>query len=187
MKLFKSIVPREAEVRIGSRWIFYDAISLCKGDIVRLTEGDIVPADLKLLSLGAEFADEDDSDLKGGGASASSTFATTELIVDSSQINGVDKPQIITLNSDNTVDAVELYAGSVVLQGEAIAVVTKIGNDVLLSRLIKEGKWPPRTKSGWQVVHQEDCEEEDTENDSPKDITSSDMRSIRVSKHPEIV
>lgn len=157
MKLFKSIVPREAEVRIGSRWVCYDASSLNRGDIIRLSEGDIVPADARLLSLGPDFV-QDDSPLR----EFNDEEETWELVVDSSQITGEAKPRIISFNADKTVNAVELFAGSVVLQGEAIAVVTKIGGDVLLSRLIIEGKWPPKQRQGeWQEVSQDDNEEED--------------------------
>ena len=172
MKLFKSIVPREAEVRIGSRWVCYDASSLNRGDIVRLTEGDIIPADLVLLSLGTEFASEED---------VSTSVAThrhfheesLELIVDSSQINGESKPQIISLNPDKTVNAAELFAGSVVLHGEAIAVVTKIGDDVLLSRLIKEGKWPQKRRHGWQAVNQNDNDGDDDDDADSNRIDNS--------------
>jgi Cation transport ATPase len=130
MKLFKSIVPREAEVRIGSRWVCYDASSLNRGDIIRLSEGDTVPADARLLSLGPDFVDDDgdEEEEQDGDGFDQDEEATLELVVDSNHITGETKPRIISLNPDNkTVNAVELFAGSVVLHGEAIAVVTKIG------------------------------------------------------------
>ena len=156
MKLFKKIVPREAEVRLRSRWVCYDASSLNKGDIIRLNEGDIVPADVQLLNLGLDFVfDGDDTEeiRKGFDDDA------LELVIDSSQINGAPKPQTISLNSDGTVGAEELYAGSVVLQGEAIAVVVKVGKEVLLSRLIKQGHWPPQENKGWQAVPKDEQED----------------------------
>lgn len=159
MKLFKKIIPREAEVRLGQRWVCYDASSLNKGDIVRLNEGDIVPADVRLLNLGLDFVSENENDEhEHDGHEHGGHGHDHELIIDSSLINGRTKPQTITLNDDGTVDAVELYAGSVVLQGEAIVVVTKIGGSVLLSTLIRDGKWPPKPKEGWEVVNQNDDE-----------------------------
>mmetsp|Transcript_1858 Transcript_1858/g.2817 ORF Transcript_1858/g.2817 Transcript_1858/m.2817 type:complete len:235 (+) Transcript_1858:92-796(+) len=159
MKLFKKIIPREAEVRLGNRWVCYDASSLNKGDIVRLNEGDIVPADVQLLNLGLEFVYDGDElkyQQENEHEQESNQETPLELIIDTSQIDGAAKPQTISLNADGTVDAEELYAGSVVLHGEAIAVVTKVGREVLLSRLIKEGQWPPQQKKGWQAVPKED-------------------------------
>ena len=159
MKLFKQIIPRDAEVRLGNRWVCYDATSLNKGDIVRLNEGDIVPADVQVLNLGLDFVNDSklDSVTSGSGSgSDDQDILGLELIVDSSQIDG-RKPQTVAVNeNDGTVDAVQLYAGSVVLQGEAIAVVTNIGNDLMLSQLIRDGKWPPKAKSGWEAVNQMD-------------------------------
>lgn len=149
MKLFKKIIPREAEVRLGSRWVCYDATSLNKGDIIRLNEGDIVPADVRLLNLGLDFVDDGDETEEN---QIGSNDEVRELLIDSSQINGALKPQTIILNGDGTVEDLELYAGSAVLQGEAIAVVTKVGKEVLLSKLIKQGHWPPQDKKGWQAV-----------------------------------
>ena len=165
MKLFKKIIPREAEVRLGSRWVCYDASSLNKGDIVRLNQGDIVPADVRLLNLGLEFVYDGDSDGNENEheqqyQESNQETPPLELIVDTSQIDGAAKPQTISLNADGTVDAQELYAGSVVLQGGAIAVVAKVGREVLLSRLIKEGQWPPQQKKGWQAVPKEDDDDD---------------------------
>ena len=161
MKLYKKIIPVDAEVRLGNRWVCYDSSSLGVGDIVRIHENDIVPADLKLLSLGPDLVADGEEDLEEGNNDCD----VTELIVDASAIDGVVKPRTITMNRDGTVDAEELNCGSVVLQGEAIAVVTKVGKDVLLSRLIQGGKWPPKENKGWQAVNQDDedevqCEQE---------------------------
>jgi hypothetical protein len=163
MKLFKQIVPRDAEVRLNNKWVCYDATSLNVGDIIRLNEGDIVPADVKLLNLGLDFVNDTDEDAIPVPVPESIVDQSLEIIVDSSQIDGRTKPLAVALNqSDGTVDAVELYAGSIILQGEAIAVVTKIGGNLLLSQLIRDGQWPPKAKAGWQAVNQRDDEEEDS-------------------------
>lgn len=179
MKLFKSIVPREAEVRIGSRWVCYDASSLNRGDIIRLSEGDIVPADARLLSLGPDFVHDGGIDDDSSGLYEGEEDDTLELIVDSNQITGEPKPRIISLNPDRTVSAVELYAGSVVLHGEAIAVVTKIGGDVLLSRLMREGKWPPKqSQNEWQIVSQNDNEEDEGGDDNGITTNNNDQEIV---------
>ncbi len=170
MKLFKQIIPRDAEVRQGERWVCYDASSLNKGDIVRLSEGDVIPADVRLLSLGGDFVDDyDEGKSSGDGGDDSDKKETKktkmeDFIIDSSNINGENKPQTISLKDDDTVDMVELFAGSIVLQGEAIAVVTKIGNQTLLGSMIRDGEWPPNPnsnggkKKGYEKVIQEEEE-----------------------------
>jgi hypothetical protein len=36
MKLYHEIVTRDAEVRIGERWVYTDATALVRGDIIKL-------------------------------------------------------------------------------------------------------------------------------------------------------
>ena len=70
--------------------------------------------------------------------------------MDSSNVNG-QRPQTISAKDNDdgsgTVEALELYAGSVVLQGEAIVVVTKIGKDTMLASMIAKGEWPPTSST----------------------------------------
>eukprot|EP01083_Nonionella_stella_P000620 1756_1 len=146
MKLYKVIKPTEAEVRKDSKWVIYDAASITKGDIIRISDGDIVPADVVVLSLGMDFArvpeegeEDGDSDDQGPG------IFTEEIVVDSSNVNGYSKTQNVSVSSTNAIIArTELYAGSMILQGTCMAVVTKTGSDTLLGTLIKEGNWPPK-------------------------------------------
>lgn len=135
MKLFKKIQPRDAEVWKNKRWACYDASSLCVGDVIRLTENDIVPADCKIVNMGTEYSDER-QDL-------TSRDLLLEMVVDFSNVTGRPKPQTIGMNADGIVDSPELYAGSLVLQGDAVAVVTAIGKQTLLATLILQKKWPP--------------------------------------------
>eukprot|EP00566_Odontella_aurita_P022137 CAMPEP_0113533894 /NCGR_PEP_ID=MMETSP0015_2-20120614/4867_1 /TAXON_ID=2838 /ORGANISM="Odontella" /LENGTH=235 /DNA_ID=CAMNT_0000433015 /DNA_START=324 /DNA_END=1033 /DNA_ORIENTATION=+ /assembly_acc=CAM_ASM_000160 len=69
MKLFRQIEPEDAEVMRDGRWVRYDAASLVKGDIVRLSDGDAVPADCVVLSLGMDHAATggDGKMARGGG------------------------------------------------------------------------------------------------------------------------
>ena len=149
MKLFKVIQPTEAETLKKSKWIVYDAVSICKGDIIRLNDGDIVPADAVVLSLGMDFihvpTEEDEGDEDKTTGKEDRGLFVEDLVVDSSNVNGYVKPQTISVETLNgAVHDVQLYAGSMILQGCCIAVVTNIGSETLLGSLIKKGKWPPK-------------------------------------------
>lgn len=139
MKLFKKIKPRDAEVWKTNRWVCYDSTSLRVGDIIRLSDNDIIPADCKILSLGTEYVQSDKSE----NTSAPSKDIALEFIVDSSNVTGRLKPDTICINQGGSVEPSEIYACSVVLQGVAIAVVTAIGKQTLISKLISQKNWPP--------------------------------------------
>lgn len=190
VKLFKLIQPHDAEVIRDGRWVFYDAISLMVGDIIRLNADDIVPADCTVLSLGMDHCNDTD-DTGGCDRDSLSKDEVTELVVDVQNVIGDMRPKSITLpQSDESsggkddgsngsglpVDSqVELYCGSQVLEGSAIAVVTRIGTDTHLSRLIKHNKWPPVKKvrhdvgNGEEIIYNNvgvEDEEEDLERQS---------------------
>ena len=162
MKLYKTIKPMEAEVRKNSRWIVYDAVSITKGDIIRLGDGDIVPADVVVLNLGMEFVtvpeynnDDNDEQAVVGKGEKVKQIMVEELVVDSSNVNGYTKAQTVAVDElSGMVETTELYAGSVILQGDCIAVVTKTGSETLLASLMKKGEWPPKR----QVVMGDDGE-----------------------------
>lgn len=127
------------------------------GDIVRLNAGDIVPADCMVLSLGMDHCETDyAADGRGDGGGGDDV---TELVVDARNVTGEVRPKSVALSrSDNDSGGsggstlpvgseVELYCGSYVLEGSAIAVVTRIGSDTCLAQWIREGKWPPVKKA----------------------------------------
>ena len=154
MKLYKTIQPTEAEVRKKNKWVVYDAVSITKGDIIRLTDGDIVPADVIVLSLGMDFVhDGNENENRNGKEYTCNEYNNNmdveEFIVDSSSVNGYKNPQIISIdkNSGTIRNNIQLYAGSMVLQGTCIAVVNRIGQETLLASLIQKGKWPPTQRS----------------------------------------
>lgn len=68
MKAYRQMQPEDAEVLRDGRWIRYDASSLVRGDIVRLEEGDVVPADCMVLQLedGCEEVVVDHRLIQGG-------------------------------------------------------------------------------------------------------------------------
>ena len=126
MKSFAMIKPDDAEILRNNKWVRYDSTSLVTGDIIRLDEGDIIPADCIILE---------------------NSSSTEEFLIDSKAVVGNDKLQSYP-GSNNvsslTLPLVQLYMGSHVVQGGATAIVTAIGQDTLLSNLIKEKKFPPK-------------------------------------------
>ncbi|KAG7341577.1 plasma-membrane proton-efflux P-type ATPase [Nitzschia inconspicua] len=121
MKAFKAIQPDDAEVLRNSKWIRYDAASLVTGDVIRLEEGDLVPADCVVISV------EDDDD----------------LLVDLAAVTGHDRPKSIS-NSAATRSKRQLYMGGRVVQGRATAMVTAVGPQTMLATLIRENRFPPK-------------------------------------------
>lgn len=124
MKAFRMIKPEDAEVLRDGHWVRYDATSLVRGDIIRLEEGDIVPADCVCLST------ED------------------QMLVDGRFVTGEDKPRSCE-NDTNTGNCkpVQLFLGSHVVQGSGEAVVVAIGKNTKLAAAIRENKFPPQPNS----------------------------------------
>ena len=164
MKQFRLVLPDDAEVLRDRHWVRYDHASLVVGDIVRLVEGDIIPADCALISLGMDHVgasvvvDEETSSSSSGisqgmgGGGGHSNNCNMDIILDSHLITGETKPRQISYNSiigaENTST---LYFGSRVLQGACIAVVIATGDRVMLSKLIQAGRWPPQTDLSEEV------------------------------------
>ena len=136
MKLFKQIEPEDAEVLRNGRWVRYDAPSLVRGDIVRLEDVDVVPADCTVLSLGLDPVDID--------GEASPSGSAIELVVDCKDITGEAKPRTSKIRKDETATPTQIFYGSHVNQGSCIAVVTATGSNTMLSSLIQDGRWPPK-------------------------------------------
>ena len=132
MKKFREIQPEDAEILRESKWTRYDAASLVRGDIIKVMEGDIVPADCALLSL-----------LEG------------EILVDMRVITGEECPRSIVELENKPPPC--LYFGGRVLQGSAIAVVVSIGPNTLLASLIRRNNFPAK-----QAVLIEEGDDEET-------------------------
>lgn len=122
MKQFRQMTPVDAEVLRDSEWTCYDPSSLVRGDVIRLAPRDIVPADCIILEVHVE-----------------------EIVVDVSGVTGEPKPRIGTKNGAG--DSIQVYYGSRVLQGSALAKVMQIGENTLLARMMKENRWPPSRKN----------------------------------------
>jgi magnesium-transporting ATPase (P-type) len=131
MKAFAQVKPEDAEVLRNGKWIRYEASSLVKGDIIKLEEGDIVPADCVVLTVDSE----------------------NDLVVDCRCVAGEDKPRsasaaAATTTGSTTVKPIQLFLGGHTAQGSATAVVTATGSNTLLASLIRENRFPPKDNGG---------------------------------------
>lgn len=121
MKAFASIRPEDAEILRGGKWIRYDASSLVTGDVIRLEEGDQVPADCIVLSV-----------------------ESGELLVDMRAVTGEDKPRgSKVVETGEYAQALQLFWGGTVVQGCGIAIVTATGVKTFVASLIADKRFPP--------------------------------------------
>ena len=165
MKQFKLIQPDDAEVMRDGQWIRYDHASLVVGDVVRLVEGDVVPADVAVISLGMDHVDTTTivDEESGNNTSTTADNNMMNITVDSHLITGETKPRQISNQSNGTVkNLTTLYYGSRVLEGACIAIVTATGSRTVLAKLIKEGRWPPNTDLSEEVQEIDRMENEES-------------------------
>lgn len=127
MKAFRNIQVEDAEVKRNGEWIRYDASSLVVGDIIRMEEGDHVPADCTVLAL------EEDVD---------------ELLVEHRSVTGEEQSRS-ALRKQELTPPLQLFWGGRVTLGSCLAVVTAIGPNTLVAGLIREDRFPPKTN----VIH----------------------------------
>ena len=154
MKQFRLVQPEDAEVLRDKKYIRYDHTSLVVGDIVRLVEGDVVPADCTVISLGMDHVDATTivDEENNNTASTNGSNSMMDMTVDSHLITGEIKPRLISNQSNGTVnDLKTLYYGSRILEGACIAVVTATGDRTILAKLIKQGRFPPSTDLSEEV------------------------------------
>lgn len=122
MKAYASIRPEDAEILRGGKWIRYDASSLVTGDIIRLEEGDQVPADCIVLSVESQ-----------------------EILVDMRAVTGEDKPRSSKIvEKGQHAQALQLFWGGTVVQGSGIAIVTATGSKTFVAGLIQDKRFPPK-------------------------------------------
>ena len=145
MKAFRQIKPDDAEVLRNGKWIRYDAASLVKGDVIRLEEGDIVPADCVVLSL----------------------QSSAELLVDHRSVTGEEKPRSAHyVGKERFAQPTQLFWGGQVVQGSALAVATAVGSSTLVASLIGDGRFPPKSnvlEANELVLSTEDVDNPDEE------------------------
>ncbi|KAL3801555.1 hypothetical protein ACHAW5_005066 [Stephanodiscus triporus] len=155
MRQFRLVTPDDAEVLRDSTWVRYDHGSLVVGDVIRLVEGDVVPADCLVVGLGMDRIDassvvDDDDDCEGGDSGEEEEDGGgggadgEEITVDARLVTGEIRPARVVRRRNGTVGSgATLYYGSRVLRGSCLAVVIATGRRVALSKLIGAGRWPP--------------------------------------------
>jgi magnesium-transporting ATPase (P-type) len=168
MVSFAAVTPDDAEVLRNAHWIRYDAASLVVGDVVRLDNYDIVPADCVILAYGfhdkleisneIENDDEEEKMLLTSKAAAAAIDNNNHeeceeegliLTVDARLITGESNmthysPSSLSSTSSSKSSLQTLLYGSQIVNGSCIAIVTAIGNNVVLSKLITSKRWPPK-------------------------------------------
>jgi magnesium-transporting ATPase (P-type) len=165
MKLYNEIVTRDAEVRIGQRWVCTDATSLVRGDIIKLRVSSALhPSQLELhlfvdhaLTVLATNALQKACSPCKCSACVARTHASQRRqrapadarIIDSAADFAYDASEIVTTAgratrgcTDATAPSADLSdnvvpCGALVLEGEAIGVVVATGAYTLLGRLIR--------------------------------------------------
>ena len=157
MRQFRLVTPDDAEVLRDSTWVRYDHGSLVVGDVIRLVEGDVVPADCLVVGLGMDRIDassvvDDDDDCEGGDDGGKED-GDEEVTVDARLVTGEIRPARVVRRRNGTVGpaGATLYYGSRVLRGSCLAVVIATGGRVALSKLIDAGRWPPRSDLSEEV------------------------------------
>uniref|UniRef100_A0A7S2USP6 Cation-transporting P-type ATPase N-terminal domain-containing protein n=1 Tax=Fibrocapsa japonica TaxID=94617 RepID=A0A7S2USP6_9STRA len=121
-KLFAENVPEEANVLRNGKWLLMDYGSIVRGDIVKIKEGDIIPADIRLLKCSP--------DMKVEGAAITGDSMWRPCTTESTDEN--------VLMSHNMV-----FTAYTCTKGEGIGVAVGCGSNTLFSQLIKAGTWPP--------------------------------------------
>lgn len=108
-------ISKQVSVKRDGKLILLDEALLVPGDVIHLEEGDIVPADCKLLIAEA-------------------------LKVNESQLTGESVPVVKSVQAENEQPSTDgktsvLFTGSVIEQGEATAVVYATGNATELGKI----------------------------------------------------
>jgi magnesium-transporting ATPase (P-type) len=173
MRRFRLVQPDDAEVMRDSNWVRYDSGSLVIGDLVRLVEGDVVPADCVVMSLGMgdvddahvvndDDDDEDDDDGAETGGGTHDGCDDAEIAVDARLVTGEIVPTRIRRRRNGTVGGgvTTLYYGSRVLRGSCVAVVIATGERVILSKLIRARRWPTSLDLSEEVLEMTRMENE---------------------------
>mmetsp|Transcript_41321 Transcript_41321/g.54304 ORF Transcript_41321/g.54304 Transcript_41321/m.54304 type:complete len:200 (+) Transcript_41321:41-640(+) len=122
---FGEVVPDDAMVMRGGRWVTIDASSLVRGDIVKIRAGESVAADMRIIE------------------------CNRETKVDQSPITGSREEKVLAVDSDsdNFLDSANMiFTSSHITKGECKAVVVAVGTETVLHQLIQSKRWPPEMK-----------------------------------------
>ena len=113
MASFEKMMPSKTSVRRNGKWIEEDSTKLVVGDVVRLSSGEKIPADLRIIEC-------------------------KQASVDKSFLTGECEPVRLSLTSiDSNLYETKNIAmfGSLVMEGNAIGIIFKIGDDTVIAKI----------------------------------------------------
>jgi len=141
LSLFRQIEPKEAEVLVTrytspnkkplTCWIRYDASGLQVGDIVRISQGEVIAADIVLLSL---YTTENPL----------AQNQPNSILIDYEKVTGQTRPVLYTQHITSSSTLIYMYCGGTILQGSCIGIVVATGKDTITNQWIQQGLWPPQ-------------------------------------------
>ncbi|MDD2377128.1 MAG: magnesium-translocating P-type ATPase [Clostridia bacterium] len=117
MKKLKEMVSNKISIIRGGVTEEISLIDIVVGDIIKLSAGDLIPADLRVIS-------------------------SKDLFISQSSLTGESEPiEKFELNSKDTTDIFELenicYMGTSIVSGTALVIVIAIGKDTYLGQMSK--------------------------------------------------
>mmetsp|Transcript_26968 Transcript_26968/g.39941 ORF Transcript_26968/g.39941 Transcript_26968/m.39941 type:complete len:215 (+) Transcript_26968:76-720(+) len=135
MQYFNECSAEYAEVKIDNKWVKIDPVGVLTGDVVRVTEGNRVPADLRVISVIGEEC----------------KFVPTCITGTSTPRSC--RPELFTNSYRNSPNMA--FAGFMCTEGECIGIVIATGRNTLLGRMIEMNEWPPALVDD-SAVHERD-------------------------------
>lgn len=126
MDLYRKIVPTEGMIKRANRdWVNMDSIGIQVGDILRVSAGQRVAADIRIFE-------------------AKNCKLDPHLVTGDSHFYA--DPAVPSRDIMITDSANMALTGYMCLEGECTGVVVNTGADTLLARFIQKGLWPVSTK-----------------------------------------
>lgn len=131
MVLYNECVPDYAHVKRGGKNINMDSTSLVPGDVVFISKGDRVPADIRIIEMGESQFD----------GTPNCRFDVSAIMGD----NMRDVHATIDCSSPQLMDSTNIaFLGYLCTQGDCFGVVIATGDDTLIAQHIVKKLWPPR-------------------------------------------
>ncbi len=126
MKEYKRCLAQSAYVKRQNRnWVNMDVMGLLRGDLVQVKAGEIVPADIRVVTT-KELCTLDPVDVSGGGT--------------------------YTLNQNESSNDYQYspnmaFAGYKCIDGEFQGIVVATGGDTLVAQLMRRALWPIKAET----------------------------------------
>lgn len=125
-------------VKRGGNVFYTDGRNLVVGDVILLSEGDLLPCDARIIKCDSLFVDEiltkGDSLVRRRVMKGTNAKYTPD--------DGINAPDALNM----------LYAGSAIAEGSAIALVVSVGEDAYLAKHVPEGALSGKDTESQSVV-----------------------------------